>query len=70
MDENWFKGVGGTAPMGLDMGGLCEVIISGGLGTAFVAFVAILFVGIADGIPLDEEPGKPSRAAIICARSW
>lgn len=56
--------------MGLDMGGLCEVIISGGLGTAFVAFVAILFVGIADGIPLDEEPGKPSRAAIICALSW
>lgn len=68
-DENWFKGVGATAPMGLDMGGLWEVIIRGGLGTEFAIFMAILLVGIADGIPLDEEPGKPSRAAIICARS-
>lgn len=67
--ENWFE-VGAVGPMGLDIGGLREVMFSGGLGTEFATFMAILLAGIDDGIGLDEEPGKPRRAAIICARSW
>ncbi len=45
-------------------------MLIGGLATAFAKFVAILLVGNDGGIALDEEAGKPSRAAIICARSW
>lgn len=57
--------------MGLDIGGLWAVMLIGGLATAFAKLVAILLVGNDGGIaPLDEEVGKPSRAAIICARSW
>ena len=71
LDVNGFGGVGATVPMGLDIGGLWAVMLIGGLATAFAKFVAILLVGNDGGIaPLDEEAGKPSRAAIICARSW
>ena len=66
--ENWFDGVGAAAPIGLDIGGLWEVMPSVGLGTEFAIFMAILLAGI-DGMPLDE-PGKPRRDAIIWARSW
>lgn len=44
-------------------------MLIGGLATEFAKFVAILLVGNDDGIVLDEEAGKPSRAAIICALS-
>lgn len=66
--ENWFE-VRATAPVGLDIGGLWEVMPSGGLGLEFAIFMAILLAGIDDGMPLDE-PGKPRRDAIIWARSW
>ena len=70
LDVNGFGGVGATVPMGLWIGGLWAVMLIGGLATAFAKFVAILLVGNDGGIALDEEAGKPSRAAIICARSW
>ena len=36
----------------------------------FAKFMGILFVGNVGAPPRDDEAGKPSRAAIICARSW
>lgn len=69
LDVKGFEGVRATVPMGLIIGGLWEVILIGGLATEFAKFVAILLVDDG-GIALDEDAGKPSRAAIICARSW
>lgn len=70
LDANGFEGLEVTVPMGLKIGGLREVILIGILPTEFAKFVAILLVGNEGGIALDEEAGAPSRAAIICARSW
>jgi hypothetical protein len=70
LDANGFEGLEVTVPMGLKIGGLWEVILIGNLPTEFAKFVAILLVGREGGIALDEEAGAPSRAAIICARSW
>ena len=56
--------------MGLDIGGLWDVMLIGGLGTEFAMFMAILLVGKDGGIPLDEEGGIPSLDAMICALSW
>ena len=69
-DTNGLEGVGTIGPMGLDIGGLVAVMLIGGLATEFAKFVAILFAVFDGGIALDDEAGKPSRAAIICARSW
>lgn len=72
MDTNGLEGLGATdVPIGLEIGGLWEIMLIGGLGTELAKFVAILLAGNDGcGIALDEEAGKPSRAAIICARSW
>lgn len=64
------EGLGTAGPMGLDIGGLWEIVPNGGLGTAFAMFMGILLVGKDGGIALDEEEGMPSLAAMICARSW
>lgn len=69
MEGNGTEGLGTAGPMGLDIGGLWEVMLIGGLGTEFAMFVAIL-LGKDGGIALDEEGGTPSLAAMICARSW
>ena len=53
---------------GPEVGGLWGAMPIGGLGTEFGKFIAILFPGGAT--PRDAEAGTPSRAAIICARSW
>lgn len=67
---NGIEGLGPTIPMGLDIDGLWETMLSGGLGTEPAMFMPILLVGNDEGITLDDEAGKPSLAAIICARSW
>lgn len=67
---NELDGVEANVPMGLAIGGLWEVMLIGGLGIEFTKLVATLLVGDVGGIPLDEDAGNPSRAAMICARSW
>lgn len=42
----------------------------GGLGTEVGKLIPGLLIGNDGAVGLDEEPAKPSRAAIICARSW
>lgn len=60
----------GAIIMGLDIGGLWEVMPIGGLGTEVGKLIPGLLIGNDGAVGLDEEPAKPSRAAIICARSW
>ena len=69
VDTNGLDGIGAIGPMGLDIGGLGAVMLIGGLATEFAKFVATLFAVLDGGIALEEEAGKPSRAAIICCRS-
>lgn len=70
VDGNGTEGLGTAGPMGLDIGGLWEVMLVGGLGSEFAKFMAILLVAEFGGIALDEEGGIPSLAAMICALSW
>ncbi|PPR98449.1 hypothetical protein GOBAR_AA22224 [Gossypium barbadense] len=70
VDTYGLEGVGVIEPMGLDNGGLGTLMLIGGLATEFAKFVAILFAAFGGGIAIEEEAGKPSRAAIICVRSW
>lgn len=70
LDTYGLEGVGVIEPMGLDNGGLGAFMLIGGLATEFAKFVATLFAAFGGGIALEEEAGKPSRAAIICVRSW
>jgi len=68
-DANGFCRVVATVPAGLEISGLCGLIIICGLGSEFAIFVGILLVDTVAGTPLDEEAGIPSRDAIIRARS-
>lgn len=49
--------------------GFWEAIVGGSFDTVFTWFAAVLLIGIG-GIGRDDGVGKPSRAAIIWARSW
>lgn len=67
---NGFGRVVVTGPTGLEISGLWGFMMFCDLGSEFEKFIGILLVGKDGGIALDEEAGKPSRDAIIRARSW
>ena len=58
---------GFDAIMGLETGGLGEIIPIMGLGAEFAKAIATLLTG--NCCDIVREPGFPSRVAIICARS-
>lgn len=66
----WGLGLVAAIPGGPEVSGLWGVMPIGGLGAEFGKFMAILFAGNVGATPRDDEAGMPSRAAIICARSW